>query len=50
MGCPGVPDARNERQEGTGDPAGPDAKSGCYLSRSGLCPSRDNGFSADVGC
>ena len=35
-------------KEGTGDPAGPDAKSGCYSSGSGLCPSGEKGFFADV--
>jgi len=56
---PGAPDARNERQrrhgrsgrtghkEGTGDPGGPDAKSGRYSSGSGLCPSGEKGFFPD---
>jgi len=35
-------------KEGTRDPGGPDAKSGRYSSGSGLCPSRENGFFADV--
>jgi len=35
-------------KEGTGDQAGQDAKSGRYSSRSGLCPSGENGFFADV--
>ena len=34
-------------KEGTGDPGGPDAKSGRYLSRSRLCPSGEKGFFAD---
>ena len=36
-------------KEGTGDQAGQDAKSGRYSSRSGLCPSGENGFFADDG-
>jgi len=36
-------------KEGTGDPGGADAKSGSYSSGSGLCPSGENGFFADVG-
>jgi len=36
-------------KEGTGDPGGPDAKSGRYSSGSGLCPSQEKGFFADVG-
>jgi len=35
-------------KEGTGDPGGPDAKSGRYSSGSGLCPSGEKGFFADV--
>ena len=35
-------------KEGTGDPGGPDAKSGRYASGSGLCPSGEKGFFADV--
>jgi len=35
-------------KEGTGDPGGLDAKSGRYSSRSGLCPSGEKGFFADV--
>jgi len=35
-------------KEGTGDPGGPDAKSGRYSSKSGLCPSGENCFFADV--
>ena len=35
-------------KEGTGDPGGPDAKSGRYSSRSRLCPSGEKGFFADV--
>jgi len=31
-------------KEGTGDPGGPDAKTGGYSSGSGLCPSRENLF------
>jgi len=34
-------------KEGTGDPGGPDAKSGCYSSGSGLCPSGEKPFFAD---
>ena len=34
-------------KEGTGDPGGPDAKSGRYSSGSGLCPSGEKGFFAD---
>jgi len=48
VGRPRAPDARNEGQEGTGDPGGPEAKSGRYSSGSGLCPSGANGFFADV--
>jgi len=36
--------------EGTGDPGGPDAKSGRYSSGSGLCPSGEKRFFADVSC
>ena len=35
-------------KEGTGDPRGPDANSGRYSSRSGLCPSGEKGFFADA--
>jgi len=35
-------------KEGTGDRGGPNAKSGRYSSRSGLCPSGEKGFFADV--
>jgi len=35
-------------KEGMGDPEGPDAKSGRYSSGSGLCPSGEKGFFADV--
>ena len=35
-------------KEGTGDPGGPDAKSGRYSSGSGLCPSGEKGFFADA--
>jgi len=35
-------------KEGMGDPGGPDAKSGRYSSRSGLCPSGEKAFFADV--
>ena len=35
-------------KEDTGDPGGADAKSGSYSSGSGLCPSGENGFFADV--
>ena len=35
-------------KNGTGDPGGQDAKSGRYSSGSGLCPSREKGFFADV--
>jgi len=35
-------------KEGTGDPGGPDAKSGSYSSGSGLCPSGEKGFFADA--
>jgi len=35
-------------KEGTGDPGGPDAKSGRYSSGSGLCPSGEKAFFADV--
>jgi len=35
-------------KEGTGDLGGPDAKSGPYSSGSGLCPSGEKGFFADV--
>jgi len=35
-------------KEGTGDPGGPDAKSGRYSSGSGLCLSGEKGFFADV--
>jgi len=35
-------------KEGTGDPGGPDAKSGRYSSGSGLCPSGEKVFFADV--
>ena len=34
-------------KEGTGDPGGPDVNSGCYSSRSGLCPSGEKGFFAN---
>jgi len=34
-------------KEGTGHPGGPDAKSGRYWSRSGLCPSGEKAFFAD---
>jgi len=34
-------------KEGTGDRGGPDAKTGRYSSRSGLCPSGEKGFFAD---
>jgi len=37
-------------KEGTGDPRGQDAKSGRYSSGSGLCPSGEKGFFADVHC
>ena len=35
-------------KEGTGDLGGPDAKTGRYSSRSGLCPSGEKGFFADL--
>ena len=35
-------------KEGTGDRGGPDAKSGRYSSGSGLCPSGEKRFFADV--
>jgi len=35
-------------KEGTGDPGGPDAKSGRYSSGSELSPSGENGFFADA--
>jgi len=35
-------------KEGMGDPGGPDTKSGRYSSQSGLCPSGEKGFFADV--
>jgi len=35
-------------KECTGDPGGPDAKSGPYSSGSGLCPSAEKGFLADA--
>ena len=44
VGRLGAPDARNERQEGTGDPERPDAKSGRYSSGSVLCPSGEKAF------
>jgi len=34
-------------KEGTGDPGGPDAKSGRYSSGSRLCPSGETAFFAD---
>jgi len=48
VGRPGVPDARNKRQEATGYPGGPDVKSGCYSSGRELCPSGEKGFFADA--
>jgi len=35
-------------KEGTRDSGGQDAKSGRYSSRSGLCPSGEKGFFADL--
>jgi len=35
-------------KEGTGDPGGPDAKSGRYSSGTGLCLYREKGLFADV--
>jgi len=35
-------------KEGTGDPGGPDAKSGRYSSGSGLCPPGEKCFFADA--
>ena len=36
-------------KQGTGDPGGPNAKSGRYSSGSGLCPSGEKSFFADAG-
>jgi len=36
-------------KKGTGDPGGPDAKSRRYASGTGLCPSGEKGFFADIG-